>query len=71
MTDPSHSSLTDLVFTYYLLPTYLLPGTQAEKKHADAKKRKMAKITGKVSERHVEKQQRQAAACFAAWGLRK
>jgi hypothetical protein len=44
---------------------------QAEKRRADANKRKVAKITGKVSERLVEKQQRQAAACFAAWGLGK
>ena len=34
------------------------------------KKRNAAKITGpKVSERQVEKQQRQAAACFTSFGI--
>ena len=28
-------------------------------------------VTGKMSERNVEKQQRQAAACFAGWKLGK
>ena len=53
------------MFTYYLRTT---AAGQAEKKRADVKKRNVAKITGpKVSERQVEKQQRQAAACFASF----
>lgn len=50
----------------------LLPTTeQSERKLAESRKRKVAKVTGKMSERSVEKQQRQAAACFAGWKLGK
>ena len=56
---------------YYLLPTYchVTATGQAEKKRANTKKREVAKITGGASERQVEKQQRQAAACFTSFGI--
>jgi hypothetical protein len=58
--------------TSYLVASTLLPTTeQSERKLAESRKRKVAKVTGKLSERSVEKQQRQAAACFARWKLGK